>query len=364
MERTSGRVQPYLAPLFGILVLAGCLLAHPHRFFVIIPVAGLIVSVLAAVTNAEVIAHRVGEPLGAIILALCVTVIEASLIISMMVGHSQDSTTVARDTVFASFMIVANGVIGVSILVASRHTQVVRFQRSGTATLLATLLTMGALTLVLPSFTLKTPGPTFSTSQLLFAATSCLALYLLFIFVQTIRHPEDFQVVALPEAADDRADLLAYRPTMRQSTRSAALLLVSLVAVVGIAETLSTPLEYAIHAVGAPQAVVGLVIALLVLLPESVTAVRAATRNEVQTSINLSLGSAIASIGLTIPTIAIVSLIIHQHIALGLNPMGLVLFVITAVIASITLGSGEATLMQGAIHVVLFSAFVFLAFVP
>jgi len=299
-----------------------------------------------------------------VILALCVTVIEASLIISMMVSHSQDSRSVARDTVFASFMIVANGVIGLSILVASRRTQVVRFQRSGTATLLATLLTMGALTLVLPSFTSQTPGPTFSTAQLLFAAAACLALYALFVFVQTIRHPEDFQVVVLPEASGDRADLLAFRPSGRQASRSAALLVVSLVAVVGIAETLSAPLEYAIHAVGAPQAVVGLIIALLVLLPESVTAVRAAKRSEVQTSINLSLGSAIASIGLTIPTIAIVSLIIHQPIALGLQPMSLVLFVTTAVIAGITLGSGEATLMQGAIHLVIFGAFIFLAFVP
>ena len=364
MTTRTSSVTPYAAPLFGVLILAGCLLVHPSHVFVIIPVVGLVVSVLAAVANAEVIAHRVGEPLGAIILALSVTVIEASLIISMMVSHTQDSRSVARDTVFASFMIVANGVVGISILVASRRTQIVRFQRSGTSTLLATLLTMGALTLVLPSFTVQTPGPTFSTAQLLFAAFACLLLYGLFIFVQTIRHPEDFQVVALPEAADDRTDLLAYRPTVRQSSRSAALLLVSLVAVVGIAKTLSAPLEYAIHVAGAPQAVVGLVIALLVLLPESVTAIRAAQRSEVQTSLNLSLGSAIASIGLTIPTIAIVSLIVHQPIALGLQPMGLVLFVITAVIGAITLGSGEVTLMQGAIHLVLFAAFVFLAFVP
>ncbi len=364
MTSLVGRTSPYAAPLFGILVLAGCLFVHPSHVFVVIPVIGLVVSVLAAVANAEVIAHRVGEPLGAIVLALAVTVIEASLIISMMVSHSQDSRSVARDTVFASFMIVANGVVGISILVASRRTQIVRFQRSGTSTLLATLLTMGALTLVLPRFTVQTPGATFSTAQLLFAAFACLALYGLFIFVQTIRHPEDFQVVELPESSGDRTDLLAYRPSVRQASRSGVLLAISLVAVVGIAETLSTPLEYAIHVVGAPQAVVGLLIALLVLLPESVTAIRAARRNEVQTSLNLSLGSAIASIGLTIPTIAIVSLVVHQPIALGLQPMGLVLFVITAVIASITLGSGEATLMQGAIHLVIFAAFVFLAFVP
>ena len=364
MATLTGRTRPYAAPFFGILVLAGCLLIHPTHAFVVVPVVGLIVSVLAAVANAEVIAHRVGQPLGAIVLALAVTVIEASLIISMMVSHSQDSRSVARDTVFASFMIVANGVIGAAILVASRRTQIVRFQRSGTSTLLATLLTMGALTLVLPRFTVQTPGPTFSTAQLLFAALACLVLYGLFIFVQTIRHPEDFQAVALPEASGDRTDLLAYRPTVRQSTRSGVLLAISLIAVVGIAESLSAPLEYAIHVAGAPQAVVGLVIALLVLLPESVTALRAAQRNEVQTSVNLSLGSAIASIGLTIPTIAIVSLIVHQPIDLGLPSMSLVLFVITAVIASITLGSGEATLMQGAIHVVLFAAFVFLAFVP
>ena len=364
MHHLPRRAQPYAAPFFGLLVLVGCLVVHPSHAFVIIPVIGLIVSVLAAVANAEVIAHRVGEPMGAIVLALAVTAIEASLITSMMVSHSQDSRSVARDTVFASFMIVANGVVGTSILVASRRTQIVRFQRSGTSTLLATLVTMGALTLVLPSFTVQTPGPTFSTAQLLFAASACLVLYALFIFVQAIRHPGDFQVVTLPEASGDRADLLAFRPTGRQAMRSAGLLVMSLVAVVGIAETLSAPLEFAIHAVGAPQAVVGLVIALLVLLPESVTAIRAAQRDEVQTSFNLSLGSAIASIGLTIPTIAIVSLVVHQPIALGLQPMGLVLFVMTAVIGTITLGSGEATLMQGAIHLVLFAAFAVLAFFP
>ena len=364
---TTGRLKgslPYVVPLGALVVLAWSIAATPRGWLLFIPIAALVGGVLSAVSHAEVIAHRVGEPLGAVVLALSVTVIEASLILALMLTHHGDTQSIARDTVFASFMIVVNGVIGLSILVAARRSSVVTFRRAGTSALLATLLTMASLTLVLPTFTTETPGPTFTTAQLLFAAATCLALYAFFIFFQTVHRPEDFTAQVLPEAPEGRTDLLAWRPTARQSFRSGLLLAASLVAVVGIAESLSVPLEDSIHAHGAPEAVVGLVIALLVLLPESVTAIRAARRSELQTSVNLSLGSAIASIGLTIPAIAILSVIVHQPIVLGLDPNTMVLFAITAVMAAITLAAGEVTMLQGAIHLVLFATFVFLAFNP
>ncbi len=285
----------YGVPLVGIATLAWVAAAAPRQLAMLVPVAVLVACVLAAVTHAEVIAHRVGEPLGAIVLALSVTVIEASLIVSLMATHHGRTSSLARDTV---------------------------------------------------------------------SAVICLALYGFFVFFQSISRPEDFQALGLPDALSDHADLLKERPSARQALRSLLLLLVCLVVVVGIAEGLSSPLEDMIARAGAPQSAIGLVIALLVLLPESLTALRAARRDELQTSLNLSLGSAIASIGLTIPTVAILSVILHQHLVLGLGAEAMVLFAVTGLLSAITLTAGEVTLLQGAIHLVLFATFAFLAFNP
>lgn len=351
-------------PALGIIVLLIGVQAHPtHGIVFIIPVIVLILAVLEAVSNAELVSYRIGEPLGALVLAVCVTIIEASLIIMLMLTHHSEVSSVARDTVFAAFMIVVNGVIGLCIFVNVRRTSVVRFQKAGTSALLATVLCLGSLSLVLPNLTHGSPGAIASRPELVFAAVTSLALYLVFVFVQTIRHKEHFEPAPLPEDIEnDAVDVLTHRPTRRHALRALLLLAVCLVAVVGLAEELSSPLEREIHTLGLPEGIVGLVIALLVLLPESVTAVRAARRNQMQTSLNLSLGSAVASIGLTIPVVAIVSLLLHQQLALGLSPQDLVLFVMTAILASITLTSGEATILQGAIHVIVFLTFVFLVF--
>lgn len=360
----SRTVGSYAVPAVGLATLAWTATGSPTHPVVLLAVAVLVACVLAAVTHAEVIARRIGEPLGAIVLALSVTVIEAGLIISLMAAHHGETDSLARDTVFAAVMVVTSGVIGLSIVLAAWRRSVVRFQRAGTGGLLAMLLIMGSLTLVLPRFTTETPGPTFSNAQLIFAAVACLSLYAFFVFFQAVSRPEDFQPLGLPEAASDHADLLVERPTRRQALRSLLLLLACLVAVVGIAEGLSTPLEELFTRAGAPQSAIGLVIALLVLLPESLTALRAARRDQLQTSINLSLGSAIASIGLTIPTVAIISVALDRQLILGLSPAALVLFAITGLLSAITLTSGEVTLLQGAIHLVLFATFAFLAFNP
>ena len=272
-------------------------------------------AVLAAVHHAEVVAHRVGEPFGSLVLAVAVTVIEVALIVTLMVsGEGDETATLARDTVFAAVMITCNGVLGLSVLVGALRARVATFNAEGTATALATVCTLATLSLVLPTYTTSRPGPEFSPAQLAFAAVASIALYVLFVIVQTVRHRDYF--VPAGGRGRRRARRAAHGP---RGAASLALLLVALVAVVGLAKIESAPIEDAVDAIGAPQSAVGVVIALLVLLPETLAAVRNARRDRVQTSFNLALGSAMASIGLTIPAIAVASIWLEGPLILGLG---------------------------------------------
>lgn len=317
-------------------------------------------SILAAVHHAEVVAHSVGEPFGTLILAVAVTVIEVALIVTLMVSGGSDTSTLARDTVFAAVMITTNGVVGLSVLTAALRQHVAEFNAEGTASALATILTLTAMSLVLPRFTTSTPGPDFSPAQLSFAAIASLMLYMLFLVIQTIRHRDSF----VTAGATDDDDASGAPPTGRQALRSLGLLLVALVAVVGLAKVESPAIEEAVAALGAPQSAVGVVIALLVLLPETIAAVRNASRGRVQASFNLALGSAMASIGLTIPVIAIASIWLDGSLVLGLGPTQIVLFAITAVVSALTVLPGRATIQEGGVHLVLFAAFMVLAIRP
>src|SRR4051812_8410564 len=341
-------------PPLGALVLAVTWSWHPTA--VLIPAAVVLgACVLAAVHHAEVIAHRVGEPFGSLVLAVAVTVIEVALIVTLMVAGGHDTATLARDTVFAAVMITANGIVGLSLLTVTLHHRVATFNAEGTATALATVATLATLTLVLPTFTTSRPGPEFSGSQLAFAAVASLALYGLFVFIQTVRHRDYF----LPEGTEH-----AERPTNRETWISLGLLMVALVAVVGLAKVESPAIEDAVAAVGAPQSAVGVVIALLVLLPETLAAWRHARRDRMQVSFNLALGSGMASIGLTIPAIAMASIWLDGPLVLGLGATQMVLLAITVVLSALTILPGRATLQEGGVHLVLFVAFVFLAFNP
>ena len=317
----------------------------------------LAASVLAAVHHAEVVAHRVGEPYGSLVLAVAVTVIEVALIVTLMVSGGPSTASLARDTVFAAVMITCNGILGLSVLIGALRTHVATFNAEGAATALATIATLATLTLVLPSFTTTTPGPEFSPAQLAFAAIASIVLYASFVIVQTVRHRDFF----VPEAdADHGAD----PPSNRQAFASLGLLLVALVAVVGLAKIESPAIEDGVSAIGAPASAVGVVIALLVLLPESLAAVRNARRDRVQSSLNLAFGSAIASIGLTVPAIAVASIWLNGPLVLGLEPTQLVLLAITVVLAALTVLPGRATVQEGAVHLVLLGAFLVLAVYP
>ncbi|MFB6478706.1 calcium:proton antiporter [Streptomyces virginiae] len=320
-------------------------------------------AVLAAVHHAEVVAHRVGEPFGSLVLAVAVTVIEVALIVTLMADGGDKTASLARDTVFAAVMITCNGIVGVSLLVGALRNRVAVFNPEGSGAALATVATLATLSLVLPTFTTSKPGPEFSTAQLTFAAVASLALYGLFVAVQTVRHRSYFLPVDTGGGAaggEEHAD----PPTARAALVSLALLLIALVAVVGDAKAVSPTIERAVAAAGLPQAVVGVIIALLVLLPETLAAVRAARRDRVQTSLNLAYGSAIASIGLTIPAIALASIWLSGPLLLGLGPIHMVLLALTVVVSALTIVPGRATLLQGGVHIVLLAAYLFLAVSP
>jgi Ca2+:H+ antiporter len=323
----------------------------------------LAASVLAAVHHAEVVAHRVGEPFGSLVLAVAVTIIEVGLIVALMADGGAKSASLARDTVFAAVMITCNGVVGLCLLVASLRHGIAVFNPEGTGAALATVATLATLSLVLPTFTTSKPGPEFSPAQLTFAALSSLVLYGLFVATQTVRHRDYFLPITRQGEvihADDHAEA----PSARTAALSLGLLGLALVGVVGLAKGVSPTIESGVAAAGMPQAVVGVVIALLVLLPETIAALRSARRDRVQTSLNLGLGSALASIGLTIPAVALASVWLPGPLVLGLGPVHMVLLALTVVVSSLTVVPGRATPLQGGVHLVVFAAYLELAVNP
>jgi Ca2+:H+ antiporter len=350
----------WLAPVAACAILA---FAWPYAKgpLAALAIVALIGAVFASVHHAEDIAHRIGEPFGTLVLAVAVTTIEVALIVSIMLGGG-DQTALARDTVFAAVMIVANGIVGLCLLLGGvrHHTQAFRAESATAA--LAVLAALTTLTLVLPNYTLSAPGPTFNESQLIFAGLVSLVLYGAFVFVQTIRHRDDFIHTPQNDDGEDTADTV--HASAMPMVLVAALLVVSLVAVVGLAKTLTPVIEGGVAYFGAPKSFVGVVIATLVLLPESLAALKAARENRLQTSLNLALGSALASIGLTIPAVALVSILIHMPLALGLGAMQQVLLALTLIVGIMTLGLGRTTVLQGTVHLVIFATFLFLAVVP
>jgi Ca2+:H+ antiporter len=348
----------WAAPAAGWLLIAASLLTGAPSWLLSV---ALIATVLAAVHHAELIAHRVGEPFGTFVLAVAVTIIELGLIVTLMSAAGEDAATLARDTVFAAVMIILNGLVGVCILIgAIRHREQI-FQQSGVSASLATLCALTVLTLVLPNFTLSEPGPVYAPSQLGFVAIVSFLLYATFVSVQTVRHRDYFLP---PTDLASNVEVHADPPSRQQMLISVGLLIVCLGAVVLLAKSLAPPIEAAVASLGAPRAVVGVIIAALVLLPESVAAVRSALADRLQTSLNLGLGSALATIGLTIPAVAALSLMAQLPIALGLDAKSIVLLFLTLIVATLSLGTGRTTILQGAVHLVIFGVYLFTTVVP
>src|SRR6516225_3418035 len=357
MPRSSW-IFPALAALLFVIVTAAGYGFSPSAGGVLFAIVLLVIlfgTVFAAVHHAEVIAHRIGEPFGTLLLTLAVTIIEVALIATIMLGD-KEVPALARDTVFAVIMIVCNGLVGICIFIGGLSYREQDFQVSGANVYLSVLFTMATITLILPNYTSTTPGPFYSESQLEVVGVVTILLYGVFLYTQTSRHRDYF--------VGDAAGLTDDSPPIspRALALSIILLLVSLLAVVLLAKKFSVVVDAVTAAIGAPAAFAGLVVALLILLPESVAAVSAARKNDLQKSINLALGSSLATIGLTIPAVSVAAFAMDKQLELGLNGQNTVELVLTFALSMLTFGTGRTNLLFGLVHMVVFAIFVFLVF--
>ncbi|MGB0135515.1 calcium:proton antiporter [Dokdonella sp.] len=321
-------------------------------------------AVFASVHHAEIIAARVGEPFGSIVLAMAVTVIEVALIVSVMLSAAEGSEALARDTVFATVMIVLNGVVGLSLVVGGARYRAQSFQTQGSAAALSVIGTLAVIALVLPNYTLTVMGPFYAPVQMGLIGLFSMLLYGVFLFEQTIRHRQYFLVIEEPSSGSAAESVEHAAPSNRTTAVSLALLVTALTAVVVLAKLLAPALEEQVVAAHLPLSFVGVVIAAVVLLPEGIAAVRAARANRLQNSLTLALGSAMATIGLTIPVVAFTAIMLGQPLLLGLGPEETVLLLLTLFIGTVTLATGRTTLVQGAVHLVIFAIFLLLSILP
>lgn len=316
-------------------------------------------SVLAAVHHAEVIAHKVGEPYGTIILAICITILEVGLIVSFMLSGSEGAQTYARDTVFAAVMIILNGILGICIWVGSRKYKEQFFITKSATTYLVSLVAILVLTLILPNYTSSVHGPFYSEAQLIFISVACLVIYGSFLMFQTVRHRNYF----VEETPDDDAHE-AGKPSTAKTIQSLVLLVVCLAIVIFMAKGLSPVIEDLVEKAGAPRALVGVIIAFVVLLPEGLAAIRAAQNNQIQSSINLSLGSALASVGLTIPAVSVVCIVFDIPFVLGLDMKSIILLALSVFITMLSLSSGKTNQLYGTVLLVNLAAYIFTVIIP
>ncbi len=336
-------------------------------FYSVILSLFLIGSVLAAVYHSEVIAFRVGEPFGTLLLAFAITVIEVALIISIMLGaKGLETITLARDTVYAAVMIILTGIIGGCIIIGSVKFKVQNFTLQGVSTALITLTSISIFVLILPNYTVSHKGGEYTSLQLLFVSLISLSLYLGFTMMQTIRHrsyfisPENRSA----ETSDGDDDDFPEKPSNRQMCISILFLILCLGIVVLLAKLLSGDVESIVKWAGAPKSLVGIIIAGIVLLPEGMAAFRAARNNQIQTSLNLAFGSALASIGLSIPAIAITSIITGIRMTLGIDIKSTILLGLTLFIITISLATGRTNIMQGFVLVAIFLVYLFTVIIP
>ena len=316
------------------------------------------------VTRADHLAELLGEPLGTLILTLSVIVIEVALIAAVMLGD-QAAPTLGRDTMFALLMIVLNGVVGLALLLGGLRHHEQDYNLQGAMAYLAVIIPLSVLALVLPNFTRSTPGPTLSTAQAFFFALFTTALYGVFLAIQTVRHSAFFverprgETVAVAAHGSGHGGA-----SLADVVRDAVLLVVTMLPIVLLAKSLAKLVDRGVAVLGAPAALGGMLIAMIVLAPEAVSALRAAIDNQLQRSINLSLGAALSTIGLSVPAVLGIGLITGQPVVLGVDPAGMVLLAVTLLVSTVTFSGSPTTVLEGAVHLVLFLVYVVLLFSP
>lgn len=318
----------------------------------------LILSVMSSVHHSEIIAHRVGEPFGTIILAVSITVIEVSIIVSLMVSGGDDSVSLARDTVYSATMLILNGIVGACLFIGGLKHHEQTFSKHSVTIALVSLVSIVIFTLVFPTFTKSIEGPFYTTPQLIFVSISCLIIYAFFLFAQTTRHREYFL------SDDEEKNEHTEKISNGVFYTSLVFLVASLGIVVLLAKTLSPTIESIVTSYSLPKTLVGVIIAAIILLPEGIAAIIAARKNKLQSSLNLALGSALASIGLTIPCVAVVSSIYDMKIILGLDIKSIILLGLSVFTVMLSLSSGRSNIVYGVVLLVNLAAFIFMIIYP
>lgn len=319
------------------------------------------------VRHAEELAHRLGEPYGTLVLTMSVTIIEVSFINVVMLSTDAEST-LARDTVFAVVMITLNGMAGLCILLGGLRHNEQSYNLQGARAFLAVIMPLSVIALVLPNFTTSTPGPTLSHVQAIVFGILTLLLYGVFLAIQTVRHAGFFTDPAsehdAPETAPGHPGPDGDHATATTAIHHAVMLLAALVPVIILVEELARIVEEGIDAIGAPPAVAGVLVAILVLSPEAMGALRAALANQLQRAVNISLGSALATIGLTVPSVLLIGVLYDRNILFGLEPEEMVMLTLTLVVSALTFGGPRTNILQGAVHLVMFAVYAVLLFNP
>ena len=323
-------------------------------------VGAILVSALAVVRHAEALAMRLGEPLGTLVLTLAMSGMEMMMIAAVMYA-GDGASSLARDTMLAIVMIVLNGLVGTSLLLGGLRYGEQTYNLYGANAFLAVLLPLSVLGLVLPKFTTSSPGPTLSPLQSVFLISMSVGLYAVFLGIQTSRHREYFVAPAASGATEEPAGH-GHSRDMRSGAVHGLLMLAYAVPIVLLAKQIAVPIDYGINVLGAPVALGGLLVAVLILSPESVAAVRAAQANQLQRSINLAMGTALSSISLTIPAVLVIGLITGRQVILGLDAADMVLLLLTMAVSMLTFALERTNVLLGAVHLLLFLAYLMLIF--
>ncbi len=352
-----------ITPILAWLLYFSGLIYDSSTFQIVASIL-LICSVMSAVHHSEVIAHRVGEPYGTIILAIAITVIEVSVIVSLMMAGGAEIATLARDTIFSATMIILNGIVGICLFIGGLKYHEQSFSKDSSTIALVSLVAIVILTMVFPSFTTSIEGPYYSNSQLIFVSVACLIIYGSFLLAQTKRHRNYFLSENDDDDEYDHEDLHSVKISNKELIISLVFLIISLGIVVLLAKTLSPTIEQIVMSYSLPKTLVGVIIAAVILLPEGVAAVIAARRDKLQTSLNLALGSALASIGLTVPSVAAVSSMLEMDIALGLDSKSIILLALSVFTVMLSLATGKTNMVYGVVLLVNLCAFVFLMIQP
>ncbi len=361
----GGVVFPALALLLGAAFSLGQAWfdnIHPALAFAPPIFAALLIigAVFTALRHAEVVGARFGEPLGTIVLTISVTIIEVA-IIGSMIAHGSEDPTEAREAVFSAIMIVCNGLVGLCLLLGGFRHGEQELHPMGASAYLAVLIALSVLTLILPNYTTSTEGPTLSAAQMVFVSVLSMLLYGAFLFIQTVRHRSYF--IDTHSAAVGHGDM---KPTRAQTGVAAVGLAASLAGVAILSEHVVPGLEEALTWAGVRDInpLTGAAVAALVLLPESLNSIRAAARNALQTSLNGALGSVVATIGLTVPAVALMSLATDREIMFGLNKRDSAMLMLTLMLSVVSFGTGRTNVLTGLVHLVVFAAYIFFLFEP